>query len=192
MKPQRAALAWLAGISILLAGAATFAAEPNLDELQRQLDAAKKAQEKKKREADQPPKPAVPPPTEALTSPDAAKSVASSFVAQGDDVLRNTVTGLVWTRSDNGRNVSADDAKAHCQKSPGWQLPTRDELADLYDSKLSGVACGEDTCKVSTLFRLTGALFWSNRADGFSLGGLYANSSVLYVRVARVLCVRRS
>jgi hypothetical protein len=108
--------------------------------------------------------------------------VASSFVAYGDDVLRNTVTGLRWTRSDNGREINWNDAKAHCERSPGWRLPTVGELRSLYDAQLPRVGCGDRVwpidsewgkkgelvqCRASGQFKLTGNGFWSGEQTAF-------------------------
>jgi hypothetical protein len=174
--------------------------EPNLGDLQRKVDEAKNAQEQDKREAAKPPKPTpanqAPPNTRA--SPN-AKPAAATYVVHGKDVLRNTVTGLLWTRSDNGSDINWNDAKAHCARSPGWRLPTVDELISLYDPKLPGVDCGRYTCKVAGQFQLTDSQFWSGDSDGPSkarsvtLGhGNRHSTDVDLSSATRALCVRRS
>ncbi len=47
-------------------------------------------------------------------------------------------TGLMWTRKDNGSNVTWRQAMDYCENlylagHSGWRLPTIDELQDIYD-----------------------------------------------------------
>jgi hypothetical protein len=132
----------------------------------------------------------------AAPSPD-SKLAASAFVAQDDDYLRNAVTGLLWTRSDNGSDINWDDAKDRCARSADSRLPTLEELASLYDPKLPQVKCGDYMCRVPHEPRLTGAIFWSSRTDGpyeasviwFTSDFRHANNRRASKSV-RVLCVR--
>jgi hypothetical protein len=83
-------------------------------------------------------------------------------------VLRQCGTGLLWTRSDNGRNVSWPQAQAYCQSlgDGRWNLPTVRELASLHGSHVQGVSCGSYTCKVFDSFKLSSNWFWSAEQVG--------------------------
>jgi hypothetical protein len=119
----------------------------------------------------------------------------------GGDALKQGLTGLAWTQSDNGSYIKWDEARDWCAaKSGGWRLPSADELLSIYDqSVLVKTSCGAFTCSVSPLFRLTGRWFWS--------GDMAASSAAWYVNLSdgrrnsgpeqtshrpRALCVRRS
>jgi tRNA A-37 threonylcarbamoyl transferase component Bud32 len=87
------------------------------------------------------------------------------FVEHGPGTLRDTLTGLVWAQSDNGRNINWTDASAYCQ-GKGMRLPGIEELAAIHDRPGAGVKpCGDLNCKVSTLFDLTSWWFWSATLD---------------------------
>jgi len=80
-----------------------------------------------------------------------------------DSVLFDSKWGLQWTRSDNGWDVNWADAQAHCRGLVGgWSLPTANQLESLRDLALPGIKCGAESCKVSELFRLDTAYFWSS------------------------------
>ncbi len=114
-------------------------------------------------------------------------------------VLIQPVTGLEWTQSDNGRDIDWRGASNWCDSlSAGWRLPSVDELSSVYDLKGTVTTdCGENICKVSPLFHLTGPMFWSS--DGkvsseewsVSLNRDYRSSNtVSNFHDKRVLCVR--
>lgn len=63
--------------------------------------------------------------------------VASSFALAEDVVYRDTASGLMWQRTDNGADISWFEAKKYCEnlQSGGfddWRMPTQDELATLF------------------------------------------------------------
>lgn len=137
------------------------------------------------------------PTADAGAPPPDSKLAASAFVAQGDDYLRNTVTGLVWTRSDNGSDINWNDAKDWCARSPAWRLPTIEELASLYDPKLPQAKCGDFMCRVPHELRLTSPMFWSIRSDGpYEASVIWLTSDFRHAnnrlasKTVRVLCVR--
>ena len=131
---------------------------------------------------------------------DEATARAGGFEDLGNGSLRDTRTGLVWTQSDNGRNIDWNGASAHCQ-TKGMRLPTIDELQAIYERPGAGTtSCGQWTCKVSPLFRLTSFWFWSGTKEGSSrafdislAADLWNASSPLdYSNDLRALCVWRS
>jgi Protein of unknown function (DUF1566) len=137
------------------------------------------------------------PAADATAPPPDSKLAASPFIAQDDDYLRNTVTGLLWTRSDNGSDINWNDAKDRCARSADWRLPTLEELVSLYDPKLPQVKCGDYMCRVPHELRLTGAIFWSSRTDGpYEASVIWLTSDFRHAnnrhasKSVRVLCVR--
>ena len=76
--------------------------------------------------------------------------------------MRDSRTGLVWTKSDNGSDINWEQADSYCTNL-GMKLPTIAQIQALVvrDPAMHS-ACGDRTCKVSTQFRLTGSRFWSD------------------------------
>jgi hypothetical protein len=63
------------------------------------------------------------------------------FIAYDNATVMDTKTGLMWAEKDNGSDIDWSGAKRHCENYRGgeytdWRLPTTDELAGLYESKL--------------------------------------------------------
>ncbi len=117
-------------------------------------------------------------------------------------VLRQCGSGLLWTRSDNGRDVTWSQAQSYCQGiSDGrWGLPTTAQLQSFYDRNLPGISCGYApyTCPVSNQFRLSSWWFWSSEANGSSeawnvnlFDGKRYSSLFGNGHSSRALCVRR-
>lgn len=110
-------------------------------------------------------------------------------------------TGLQWTRSDNGRDVTWVQAEAHCRGiGSGWSLPTVTELQSLRDPKFKssfdGLPCGRYRCQVSSELRLGGPSFWTSELSGESWARTVSfidgsRGSVDVLGSARTLCVRR-
>lgn len=129
----------------------------------------------------------------------------ATFHDEGGGVLRDTRTGLFWTQSDNGADISWGDASRYCSgMGRAWRLPNTYEL---HSPDLQGIygtgrgvspQCGFSRCNVSPLFRLTSIWFWSSESDGASeawfvdlrFGGRDSHG-VGNTRNLRALCVRR-
>ena len=98
------------------------------------------------------------------------------------------------------RTSTGAQAKQYCAaKGKGWQLPSVDELAALYDNSLAGTQCGGYTCEVSRLFHLTNNWFWGSMPKGSGEAwGVYLTYgqrywyAVSYTVYKRALCVRRT
>jgi TIR domain/Protein of unknown function (DUF1566) len=107
-------------------------------------------------------------------------------------------TNLMWTMEDNGKDITWQGADQYCRSLTlaglsGWELPTIDELAKLYDPQSSNVY------KIRGPFRLTACCPSSSTKDGSGsawyfgfrdvrrYGGTMALSYEL-----RALCVRPS
>ncbi|HUE73604.1 MAG TPA: protein kinase [Pirellulaceae bacterium] len=122
------------------------------------------------------------------------------FVDLGNGRLRDTRTGLVWTQSDNGRDIDWNAADAYC-RGKGMRLPSLDELAAIHDRPGAGRAdCGRGlTCKISPLFRLTSIWFLSGTKEGSDgawlihlVNGYRSATRLGNATSYRALCVGRS
>lgn len=119
------------------------------------------------------------------------------YEARDGGVVRDLKTGLDWTQSDNGSNISWSEATRYCAaKGSGWRLGSPDELEGLYDT-LQSTPCGTHTCKVSSKFRLTDSWFWSNELQHSSYPwtvylhvGIRAAHHEGLAYYTRALCVR--
>lgn len=130
-----------------------------------------------------------------------ASNPACNFEDRGSGVLKQVSTGVEWTQSDNGSDINWEGANSWCSnKGDGWRLPTVEELLSLYDkSGAVKTPCGEFTCEVSPLFRLSSEWFWSGEREGSSeawfvnlFNGVRHSSDVSYTYYKRALCARRS
>jgi hypothetical protein len=119
--------------------------------------------------------------------------------APANAIVNDPVTALIWTRDDdNGKGINWSEAEEYCRNLrlggySGWQLPTIDELAKLYDPE------GGNN-NIRKPFRLTGWLAWSStKKDPDSAWGFFFNSgardsfSIVFSSYgSRALCVRPS
>ncbi|GAA0707363.1 hypothetical protein GCM10009105_06110 [Dokdonella soli] len=131
--------------------------------------------------------------------------VDAEFADLGNGVLKDTKTGLQWTQADNGFDINWYDAKSLCKNKDGsWRLPAVDELEAIYNANTpSPKICFVHNstyfpCKVSHLFNLTGAGFWSGTQSGSAkawdvtlIYGTRHLDPVSDPSYHRALCVRR-
>jgi len=122
-----------------------------------------------------------------------------TLLAELSSVYLDSETRLMWTRSDNGRNVTWYQAQQHCEDLrlhgySDWRLPTIEELAQLYDRKSSRIY------KIRMPFEpLTACCPWSSTKGGsdsawyfyFNLGAR-DRTSLGRSSNRRALCVRGS
>jgi hypothetical protein len=93
------------------------------------------------------------------------------FIAYDNGTVLDTRTNLMWAILDNGSNINWHDAKNYCETYRGggytdWRMPTRDELAGLYDAAKSYKSdCGYDV-HVTALIHLTCSALWASGAHG--------------------------
>lgn len=115
-------------------------------------------------------------------------------------VLQQCGTGLLWTRSDNSRDVDWRQAQSYCRGigNGSWSLPTVAQLTSLYREDLPGVQCGAHNCKVSESIRLSNAWVWSSElSNSLEVSTMYLpNGWINSYRDSisdglRALCVRR-
>lgn len=133
-----------------------------------------------------------------------ADRVSGGMRLLGDRVLEQMQTGLMWTAQDNGSDLSWKGAIEYCRKlaldGGGWELPTAAQLLSLYDRQMSEpISCGDTSCKVSALFKLSRQYAWSNESAGDGLAwyvsldyGTQFAESIRVPSYYRALCVRQS
>lgn len=86
------------------------------------------------------------------------------FESTANATIKDIRSGLEWSQRDNGTETYWKRAQAYCAaKGSGWRLPSVDELAGLYDPSpdIAPTRCGSLVCRVSPLFVLTAAWYWS-------------------------------
>jgi formylglycine-generating enzyme required for sulfatase activity len=137
----------------------------------------------------------------ACTSPAGDAPAGTRFVLHGTAAVRDSRTGLEWTRHDDGVGLDWYKAEAYCRAlSTGdaghWRLPAIEELRTLYGAT-ARVPCGDATCAIDPAFTLTSPYVWSATAPGgvartyldFQFGTELSPTIAPHL-VRRVLCVR--
>ena len=99
------------------------------------------------------------------------------FIAYDNGTVLDAKTGLMWAARDNGLNINWANAKSYCENYRGggytdWRMPTRDGLAELYNSRTEQI-------------KLTDSWVWAaspNRSKGellqFNSGGRLSGERV--------------
>jgi hypothetical protein len=106
----------------------------------------------------------------ACTSPAGDATADARFVVLGAAVVRDTRTGLEWTRHDDGAGLDWFNADAYCRAlsidhGARWRLPNIEELWSLY-GKPTRSPCGAATCAIDPAFTLTSPYVWSASGQG--------------------------
>jgi uncharacterized caspase-like protein len=111
------------------------------------------------------------------------------FIAYDNGTVLDTSTNLMWAAKDNGNRITWANAKTYSENYRGggytdWRMPTRDELAGLYDTKKTSKnqptgGCGGNY-HITDLVHITCCCPWAletNGSDGtyfnFGTGPLY-------------------
>jgi len=101
------------------------------------------------------------------------------FIAYSDGTVLDTNTNLMWAEKDNGAGINWANAKSYCENYRGggytnWRMPTKDELAGLYDKKMRN----RHGYPVTDLIEITRCCPWASEMHGsvaayygFVLGG---------------------
>ena len=101
------------------------------------------------------------------------------FIAFNNGTVLDTKTNLMWSAKDNGKDINWGKAKSYCEDYRGggytdWRMPTKDELASLYDEgkayKCSD--CGNNV-HLTELIQLTCGFVWASDSDDFSATGFH-------------------
>ena len=90
------------------------------------------------------------------------------FISYGNGTVMDTKTGLMWAAKDNGGGINWPNAKSYCENYRGggytdWRMPTQDELAGLYDPKVTGKNYG---LHLTNLIDFTHAYGWASDTRG--------------------------
>ncbi len=103
------------------------------------------------------------------------RPVEARFVANADGTVLDKQTNLMWAATDNGEDVNWQAASRYCENYRGggytdWWMPTRDELAGLYDGSKSYKASQRNyDVHLTELIQLSASFVWtSDTGDNFS------------------------
>jgi hypothetical protein len=121
------------------------------------------------------------------------------FIAYDNGTVLDTRTNLMWAANDNGSDISWADAKSYCENYRGggysdWRMPTRDELAGLYDSAKTNITANGFPARLTELIWLSAPVVWASDTHGsdaaffgFSLGeGAWSPQSYTFYRALPV------
>lgn len=106
------------------------------------------------------------------------------IVHHGDGTVLDTKTNLMWAAKDNDSDVSWTGAKSYCDNFfaggyKDWRMPTKDELASLYDAQNTRPApcAGNFNIHLTTdLIKITCFAVWSSEtrdADALHFNFVY-------------------
>ncbi len=101
-----------------------------------------------------------------------AGSADSRFVANADGTVLDQQTRLMWAAADNGKDVNWQSASVYCEKFRGggytdWRMPTRDELAALYDGTKSYKASQRNyDVHLTASIQLSASFVWTSETGG--------------------------
>ena len=105
----------------------------------------------------------------------AAKEIGKDgrFIAYDNGTVLDTKTKLIWAAKDNGTDINWVDAKAYCEsyKAGGyadWRIPTKEELAGLFDKSKSYESEKGGTVYLTKLIHLTARLTWTSTEAAFN------------------------
>jgi serine/threonine-protein kinase len=110
----------------------------------------------------------------------------TDIASQSAQTWTDPATGLMWTKKDNGKDVTWQQAKEYCRNLQldgysDWRLPTFDELQGIYDANAN-----VDGFHVKGNLQLSGGWPWSS-SPGDTSGQAWAFDYGSGVRLSRVL-----
>jgi hypothetical protein len=100
------------------------------------------------------------------------------WVETSSNTVRDSVTGIEWTKPNSAGEMTWQAAIDHCNAKGGeWHLPKAAELAILYDLSLEQ-RCGGQICHIASTFGVKKSLAWTSEAgrdaeDGSPLAGTF-------------------
>lgn len=107
------------------------------------------------------------------------------YIADDKGTVLDTQTNLMWAAKDNGSDINWDNAKIYCENYrlggyTDWRLPTKDELADLYDGNKSYKATQKNyNLHLTELIQLSDCCPWASETRGFDAAGFNFNRGYL-------------
>ena len=96
------------------------------------------------------------------------------FMQTGENIIKDSATGLQWLPDLEGKDITWDEAQAYVRglKAGGfsdWRLPAKAELKSLYDPNNPSFKAGYN--KIDSLFQLSTCCVWTGEfADPSSAG----------------------
>ena len=98
------------------------------------------------------------------------------FIAYDNGTVKDTKTSLMWASKDNGEGISWKDARRYCENYRGggytdWRMPTKEELAGLYDKSESYRVGFLKNVNLTKLIELSGCCPWASETLGFDSSG---------------------
>ncbi len=97
------------------------------------------------------------------------------FIAYDNQTVLDTRTNLMWAAKDNGSDINWVNAKSYCENYRGggytdWRMPTRVELAGLYDKGKTYQTEGSSffsrfDVHLTELIRLTCVVHWASETS---------------------------
>lgn len=110
-----------------------------------------------------------------------------SFIAYDDGTVLDTKTTLMWAAKDNGTGINWSGAKSYCASYRGggyadWRMPTRDELAELYEPN-QRQANEEDPSRplhLTELIDLTSCCPWTSETRGDEAASFYFHDGKIF------------
>lgn len=125
-----------------------------------------------------------------------AATASTRLEAVDEKVVRDSTTGLRWTRKDSGYAVDWFAARDYCSRlGPGWRLPAADELERIGEAVRAATAgCSGAACGAASPLRLGDGWIWSDTFNGISdaiaVNLLRGERQVTYrAKRQRALCV---
>lgn len=127
-----------------------------------------------------------------------------NFILYDNKTVVDRRTGLMWAAHDNGHNITWNQAKSYCENYRGggfsdWRMPTRDELASLYDKTKSYQAPKKGyAVHLTSLIQLDTCCPWATEIHGtegaiFHFGyGIHSWRNRENAYFSRVLPVRQT
>lgn len=95
---------------------------------------------------------------------------AARFEPVREAVVRDSSTGLLWTRKDSGYAVDWYGARDFCTRmGAGWRLPVVDELDAVGEAvRVATAGCSGAACAEASPLRLGNGWVWSGTSEGIS------------------------
>jgi len=109
------------------------------------------------------------------------------FIVYENGILWDTRTNLMWSTSDNGKNINWDQARGFCERFQGggytdWRLPTATELQGLYNRSTRNPSRKTQGCQgdlfLPHIFQTTCYAFWASETHGENAACFYFDEGV--------------
>jgi hypothetical protein len=91
------------------------------------------------------------------------------FIAYDNGTVIDKRTNLMWAAIDNGADINWNGAMSYCKNYRGggyadWQMPTQDELEELYDKSIFG----NEDYHITKMITLTASCLWTSETRRYA------------------------